>query len=769
MDHSRPLSRLQEARALRGFIAASGLWGAWGQATGLGTAVFTGYALLLGADESFIALCTAVAYLLGVTQIVFPLLGKRMGETKRMVVVTGILEILLRGSIILVPLLLAPSQYLGAILALISLGLLCGYSISPFYSAWVANTVPAHSHARFTSRQTITSTVVAMVAGFAIGQFIDLFSEADKHSAFSYVYVTGTLFGLAGYLTLARAPYPKAETTPNQVGDLARLLRPFKDSNFRRAAIFNGMWTFAVALAGSLYSVFMLKTLHISYTEISIFNALFMVVSIVGYRMWAVLVDRFGGKSVLRLIMPPTALIPVLWILNEPGSYYLVPVALVLSGILLSGVAVSITPLQYGLLPEGDEKAFYLAAWSAASSLLGAMGPLCGAFLVRQLEHVSLEFGGLTIGNLQIIFAVSAVLRFAPVLLLRGVRDTKEISSRRLLANMFGGNLLSYAYNATIFSLVSTADRRAQAALALGRSGHPLAIQQLVQALGDASPKVRGNAARALGESGSAEATEPLVRELLNDESDIRSEAAEALGSLGHPSAIDPLIEALDDRDPRVRISAIRGLAGTRGEEAKELLFWYFSEDFDPQMFPTLVEVLGNMGDRRIVKPTLNRLGKFRSRAIRLQLLNSVCHALGAGDQFYRLLSLEEGELPSSLSRLLKRAAAALTTSPVLATGIRNDLRLYFRQLVQAHENEHTEFVEESVRRIAETLRDGLTPSGSPAFEILSIYVLIVAVSNYLASEARVDLEEARDIFLTVCVNRLALLVRAMNQTGIQR
>ena len=259
---------------------------------------------------------------------------------------------------------------------------------------------------------------------------------------------------------------------------------------------------------------------------------------------------------------------------------------------------------------------------------------------------------------------------------------------------------------------------------------------------------MRSSAARALGESGSAEATEPLVRELLNDASDIRSEAAEALGSLGSPSAIDPLIEALDDPDSRVRISAIRGLAGTGGEEVQELLFWYFSETFDPRTFPTLVDVLGSMGDRRIVKPALNRLTDFRSGAIRLQLLNSVCHAIGAGDQFYRLLSQTDGELPSSLSRLLKRAAASLTTSPALSTGMRNDLRLYFRQFVQAHENEHHEFVERSVRDIAITLRDGLSPPGETAFQTLSVYVVILTINNYLESEVRGDMGEARDIFM---------------------
>ena len=125
-------------------------------------------------------------------------------------------EILLRGAIILIPFLLAPSLYLGALLTLIALGLLCGYAASPFFSTWMADTIPAHRRAHFTSRQTIVSTIVGMIVGFLVGRFMDLFPSDDKHQAFTYVFIIGTLFGLGGYFSLTRAPFPKNISTPGQ-------------------------------------------------------------------------------------------------------------------------------------------------------------------------------------------------------------------------------------------------------------------------------------------------------------------------------------------------------------------------------------------------------------------------------------------------------------------------------------------------------------------------------------------------------------------------
>ncbi len=78
------------------------------------------------------------------------------------------------------------------------------------------------------------------------------------------------------------------------------------------------------------------------------------------------------------------------------------------------------------------------------------------------------------------------------------------------------------------------------------------------------------------------------------------------------------MVDTLDDADSQVRISAIRGLASIRGEEVHELLFWHFGSYFDPLTFPTLVDVLGERQDRRIVKPALRCLVDFPSPAVRL-------------------------------------------------------------------------------------------------------------------------------------------------------
>lgn len=194
------------------------------------------------------------------------------------------------------------------------------------------------------------------------------------------------------------------------------------------------------------------------------------------------------------------------------------------------------------------------------------------------------------------------------------------------------------------------------------RSPHELRVQCDGLLLGkwQATSRQSRAGAWALGETGAEFASQRLLQELVDGASDLRPEAAEALGCLGHAGSVDSLIDALEDGDPRVRISTIRGLAEIGSPEVQELLFWYLSDGFDSNTFPTLVDALDQLGDHRVVKCTLRRLPEFPSAAVQLQLLNSVCRALGAGGRFYQLMSFDDTRRTSDISRMLKRGTSLL-------------------------------------------------------------------------------------------------------------
>jgi hypothetical protein len=56
-----------------------------------------------------------------------------------------------------------------------------------------------------------------------------------------------------------------------------------------------------------------------------------------------------------------------------------------------------------------------------------------------------------------------------------------------------------------------------------------------------------------------------------------------------------------------------------------------------------------------------------------------------------------------------------------------------------------------------------LAAEGQQVLGVLSIYLVILAINNYLRFEARRELDEAGDIFLSVCLRRLGALVENLD------
>ena len=755
-------SRGEVNRSLRSFIAVSGLWGAWGQMLGLNTAVFAGFVLSLGADASDIAFFSAIAAILAPVQIISSLFSKTIENKKNWVIWNGVFEAVFRGLLITIPFLFVESLHQRMLLIFLVAGLTAGYIYTPFYSSWVAGTVPENFRARFTSRQTIVRSLVGMVVGVMTGRFVDWFPDEEKLMAFVVVFIVGTLCGVAGPLSLKRTNYPVQTDETENRNPLRHLLQPFRDRNFRQLVLFFSSWQFALGLSGPLFSVFMLDRLGFGYTAISLLSALGTLSTMAGYRAWSVLIDRFGSKPVLQILIIPGALTAFLWGFCQPGSHVMVASAMFLSGLIMGGINLAVTPLQYALLPKEnqDERVAYLASWSTTINLLYSVGPLIGGILVASLVGVRFTVGGFLIQDINIIFFLSGIMRFVPLFLLRPVRDARSISSQQLLSNMFRGNLLSYTFNYIVFNVATAEDRRARAAFRLGRSRNPMAIDHLVQALSDASSKVRRQAARALGETGSETAVDTLIKELESPSSDIRSEAAEALGRLRHAKAVDALVEALEDDDPRVRISAISGLGQMEGDDVQELLFWHFSNNVDRQTFPTLVEALSHREDYRIIKPTFDRLRSFTSPAVRLQLLNNICYTLGAGDRFYKVLSMEENERYRELEGMIKRTVTRLTESKAIPEDARRGVESLFVLFTQAYERNDVPAMMEQARLLAALIRDSHPVVEQSPVDTLSVYLIIMTMNHFIDSEAHQDLPAAQEIFLVVCMRRIATLVK---------
>lgn len=745
-----PLSNRQTARALRAFIISSTFWGAWGRIVGIGTAVFTGYALWLGATESHIAYFVSIASFASLGQVLSASIGARFQSKKRFLFIAGMFEMVLRFSVVLIPYLdpAFPSVWMGVLLGV---GLLFGHLVSPTYNGWLVNIIPEEMRGRFTAKKTNAHTIAGIVSGYAAGLLLDQFeATGDQHTGFLILFGVATLIGIAGYIRLMTVPYVETETSD---AGSSSIFTPFRNRNFTRLAIFFLTWNFALGIGGPFYSVYMLKTLKLSYTTVAIFNNLFLVSLIVGYKTLGGLVDRFGGRAILQILIPPSLLTPIMWAISGPDFYVLVVIALILNGLLHAGINTAVNALLYGVIPDDEDKANYFAAWSCAINLTYALSPILGSVLVIAYKPYEFEVLGLAMTNIQMVFITSGLCIVVPIVLLFATIRSQGKSTREFLAQIGSGNIFSFMYGSIAFDRTEDEGVRARAARRMGRSRNPMALGKLVEALDDASPEVRRQAARGLGEARAPEAVSHLLDELQNEESDIRTEAAEALGKIGDRTVIDPLIEALDDEDIRIQISAISALANIGGDDVDELLFWKFADRFERATFPTLAEVLANRHDLRMIKPTLLRLGNFKSPAIRLQLLNSVTQTIGSGRRFYRMISMDPLDRSERITSLLSRTQRSIRRSN-LHRSLKAHLISHIEAINAHADNGEVQQLSNETIALTDTLVEEMNRKEVDALGqdvARRIGAIILAIRTF-GHECDVEKEEIVEVFLVVCL-----------------
>ena len=69
------------------------------------------------------------------------------------------------------------------------------------------------------------------------------------------------------------------------------------------------------------------------------------------------------------------------------------------------------------------------------------------------------------------------------------------------------------------------------------------------------------------------------------------------------------------------------------------------------------------------------------------------------------------------------------------------------------------------MRQVMRTVRDGLSATSEQAYDVLSVYVVLIAIGNFINSPVRQEFPVAQEIFLAVCLARLASLVRQIDDS----
>ena len=137
----------------------------------------------------------------------------------------------------------------------------------------------------------------------------------DKYagwSGFAILYVVigiCTVLNIIGFLGYPNLPFEKSTESKF----LPMLKKPLKDASFMKAVYFIAGWLLIQTITVPFFSYIMLKTLKISYQQVSAITVVQTVIMMMSFYVWGNLNARYSNKRLLFWTLPLIALSCLMW------------------------------------------------------------------------------------------------------------------------------------------------------------------------------------------------------------------------------------------------------------------------------------------------------------------------------------------------------------------------------------------------------------------------------------------------------------------------
>lgn len=355
------------------------------------------FGLQLGASNTVIGLLAAIPPLAELVQMPAISVVERTRNRRLVCVGASVFARIFWVAIALIPFLAGPAAAIP--LLVVSLALYgCISAVSHCsWNSWMRDLVPEEILGSFFSRRMALAVALGTVLSLAAGVLVDFIQRNPAYppgAAYSALFLGGFIAGLFGIYYMSRIPEPRMKETAT-VSIVSQVRSAFADENFVRLVSFLGSWNFAVNLAAPFFTVYLLVMLDFDITTIIALAVLSQIVSIVSYRMWGGISDRFSNKSVLRVSGPLFMICILGWTFTTmPGRYVLtIPLLIalhVLMGISTAGVTLGSANIGLKLAPKGSAIA-YLATINIINSLAAGIAPIIGGMFVDSFAATELS------------------------------------------------------------------------------------------------------------------------------------------------------------------------------------------------------------------------------------------------------------------------------------------------------------------------------------------------------------------------------------------
>ncbi|MEH2054007.1 MFS transporter [Nostoc sp.] len=305
--------------------------------------------------------------------------------------------------------------------------------------SWVAMIVPRRLRGRYfgtrNSAANLTTLICVPMAGLVVSHWY-----GGSLQGYGVVLLVSIVFGIMGlgcqYFQVDINPqsqntyYGKSpqtseiqsDTTKDESSEVAQstdlLLLPsssihlpqdqltnniWKNSNFLIFLLYFSFWNLAVNLSSPFFNLYMLDTLDLDVSYVTIYNSLQAGATLLMLILWGKLADKIGNRPILICIGILVGITPLLWLgigANRLDIWLWLPLLHILAGGTWAAIDLCSNNIQLAIAPIKNQS-IYFAIAAAVAGVSGALGTTIGSFLLQFAQS----------GGLLGLFALSGIFR----------------------------------------------------------------------------------------------------------------------------------------------------------------------------------------------------------------------------------------------------------------------------------------------------------------------------------------------------------------------
>ena len=378
----------------------------------VGGTFWTGFLLLLNADDAFIGTLSMISTAANMLQFLAPLFLERFRRRKAIIIaLRGLMYFLNVVFIGVIPLFPADSQ-LKLIMVAISVLVvnIAGAMIAPGISIWHLQSIPNNVRQHYFAIITMTVGAVVALCNLAGSKLVDVLTVRNmEYQGFMILRGVAALLCVVELILYARIkeyPYESSGSTFS-IKDL--FTEPFRHPKYLYTVAVVFLWCFAANLPGSYYTVYLLRDLEVSYSYLTVISTLNVPIVLVLTPQWRKVLTRFGWFKTLYISMAVYLMHYILLALVTKSTMFFYPLSQLLAFVFAIGINLAFTGIPYVNMPEKNQTVF-IGFYSSIANLAALLGVTLGKYFVLFTEDMNINIFGFVMRNKQALVLVTGGL-----------------------------------------------------------------------------------------------------------------------------------------------------------------------------------------------------------------------------------------------------------------------------------------------------------------------------------------------------------------------